>query len=35
MTNTHFTPVDSGHGHYPMLGGGARYFSEITLISSK
>jgi CubicO group peptidase (beta-lactamase class C family) len=24
MTNTHFTPVDSGGGHSPMLGGGAR-----------
>jgi len=24
MTNTHFTPVDSGGGHHPMLGGGAR-----------
>jgi alpha-glucosidase (family GH31 glycosyl hydrolase)/CubicO group peptidase (beta-lactamase class C family) len=24
MTHTHFTPVDPGHGHTPMLGGGAR-----------
>ncbi|MFO1487743.1 MAG: serine hydrolase [Verrucomicrobiota bacterium] len=24
MTNTRFTPVDSGGGHAPMLGGGAR-----------
>jgi CubicO group peptidase (beta-lactamase class C family) len=24
MTQTHFTPVDSGPGHSPMLGGGAR-----------
>ena len=24
MTNTHFTPVDQGGGHSPMLGGGAR-----------
>jgi serine-type D-Ala-D-Ala carboxypeptidase/endopeptidase len=24
MTSTHFTPVDSGGGHAPMLGGGAR-----------
>ncbi len=24
MTGTHFTPVDSGPGHAPMLGGGAR-----------
>jgi CubicO group peptidase (beta-lactamase class C family)/pimeloyl-ACP methyl ester carboxylesterase len=24
MTNTHFTPVDSGGGHSPMLAGGAR-----------
>lgn len=24
MTDTHFTPVDSGPGHAPMLGGGAR-----------
>lgn len=24
MTNTHFTPVDLGGGHSPMLGGGAR-----------
>ncbi|HEY1661680.1 MAG TPA: serine hydrolase [Verrucomicrobiae bacterium] len=24
MTSTHFTPVDSGGGHSPMLGGGAR-----------
>jgi serine-type D-Ala-D-Ala carboxypeptidase len=24
MTNTHFTPVDQGEGHSPMLGGGAR-----------
>ncbi len=24
MTNTHFTPVDPGFGHSPMLGGGAR-----------
>jgi len=24
MTSTHFTPVDTGEGHSPMLGGGAR-----------
>ncbi len=24
MTDTHFTPVDAGAGHSPMLGGGAR-----------
>ena len=24
MTSTHFTPVDNGGGHSPMLGGGAR-----------
>jgi CubicO group peptidase (beta-lactamase class C family) len=24
MSNTHFTPVDQGGGHSPMLGGGAR-----------
>jgi CubicO group peptidase (beta-lactamase class C family) len=24
MKNTHFTPVDQGGGHSPMLGGGAR-----------
>ena len=24
LTNTHFVPVDSGGGHSPMLGGGAR-----------
>jgi len=24
MKNTHFTPVDPGDGHSPMLGGGAR-----------
>lgn len=24
MTSTHFTPVDTGEGHAPMLGGGAR-----------
>jgi len=24
MNNTHFTPVDAGGGHSPMLGGGAR-----------
>ena len=24
MTDTHFTPVDTGEGHSPMLGGGAR-----------
>ena len=24
MTGTHFTPVDTGEGHAPMLGGGAR-----------
>jgi CubicO group peptidase (beta-lactamase class C family) len=24
MTDTHFTPVDDGEGHSPMLGGGAR-----------
>ena len=24
MTKTHFTPVDAGEGHSPMLGGGAR-----------
>jgi CubicO group peptidase (beta-lactamase class C family) len=24
MTDTHFTPVDAGEGHSPMLGGGAR-----------
>ena len=28
MTNTHFTPVDQGGGHSPMLGGGARSTSH-------
>ena len=37
MTNTHFTPVDQGGGHSPMLGGGARsnlrdYANFLTMI---
>jgi len=39
MTGTHFTPVDSGGGHSPMLGGGARanlydYANFLSMISS-
>jgi CubicO group peptidase (beta-lactamase class C family) len=39
MTDTHFTPVDSGPGHAPMLGGGARctlhdYGNFLSMISN-
>ena len=40
MTNTHFTPVDQGSGHSPMLGGGARstlhdYANFLAMIAGK
>jgi len=39
MTSTHFTPVDSTHGHSPMLAGGARtnlqdYANFLNMISN-